>query len=90
MKIAHTRAMVTAILEGSLAHVPTEPHPIFGLHLPTTCPGVPPEVLNPRHTWADKDAYDAQARDLAGRFIENFKQFVGKVDPRVAAAGPKG
>jgi phosphoenolpyruvate carboxykinase (ATP) len=89
MKIAHTRAMVTAILEESLAHVPAEPDPIFGLHIPTTCPGVPAEVLNPRNTWADKDAYDAKARDLARQFVKNFEQFKDQVEARVVEAGPK-
>jgi phosphoenolpyruvate carboxykinase (ATP) len=88
MKIAHTRAMVGAALNGSLREVPTEPDPIFGVHVPVACPGVPPEVLQPRNTWANKDAYDLKARDLARRFVENFKQFSGAVDPAVAAAGP--
>lgn len=89
MKIAHTRAMVTAILDGRLRDVATEAHPIFGLHLPTTCPGVPADVLNPRNTWADKDAYDAKAKDLAKRFVDNFKQFTDKVDASVVTSGPK-
>jgi phosphoenolpyruvate carboxykinase (ATP) len=89
MKISHTRAMVTAILEGSLAHVPTEPDPIFGLHLPVSCPGVPPDVLHPRKTWADEDAYDAKARELAYKFVENFKPFEGKVDAQIVASGPR-
>ena len=88
MKIAYTRAMVRAALNGSLRDVPTESDPIFGVHVPVSCPGVPPEVLKPRNTWVDKDAYDRQARDLALRLIENFKQFVGTVDPKVVAAGP--
>jgi phosphoenolpyruvate carboxykinase (ATP) len=88
MKISHTRAMVTAALNGSLKDVPTDPDPIFGVHVPVACPGVPPEVLMPRNTWADKNAYDAKARDLARRFVENFKQFSDGVDPKVAAAGP--
>jgi phosphoenolpyruvate carboxykinase (ATP) len=88
MKIAHTRAMVRAVLNGSLRDVPTEPDPIFGVHVPVACPGVPPEVLKPRNTWADKEAYDRQARELARRMVENFKQFASVVDPKVAAAGP--
>ncbi len=89
MKIAYTRAMVAAALNGSLADVPTEPDPVFGVHVPVACPGVPPEVLKPRNTWDDKDAYDAKARDLARRFNDNFRQFADAVDPKVAAAGPK-
>jgi phosphoenolpyruvate carboxykinase (ATP) len=90
MAIAHTRAMVTAALDGSLRDVPTEPDPVFGVHVPVACPGVPPELLKPRNTWADKDAYDAKALELAQRFVENFKQFAGTVNPAVVAAGPKG
>ncbi|MBI3242413.1 MAG: phosphoenolpyruvate carboxykinase (ATP) [Chloroflexi bacterium] len=90
MKISYTRAMVTAILDGRLRDVPTETDPIFGLHIPTACPGVPAEVLVPRNTWADKDAYDAKAKDLAHKFVENFQQFVDKVEAGIAASGPRG
>jgi phosphoenolpyruvate carboxykinase (ATP) len=89
IKIAHTRAMVTAILEGKLAHVPTEADPFFGLHIPLVCPGVPPEVLQPRTTWKVPSAYDQHARDLASKFVANFKQFAAKVGPQVTAAGPQ-
>jgi phosphoenolpyruvate carboxykinase (ATP) len=89
MKISHTRAMVSAILDGRLRDVPTKPDPIFGLHIPTTCPGVPNEVLIPRNTWADKEAYDAKAKELANRFVENFKQFSAQVAPEVANSGPR-
>jgi phosphoenolpyruvate carboxykinase (ATP) len=89
MKIAHTRAMINALLGGALATVPTTPDPVFGVHVPGTCPGVPAEVLNPRSTWADKAAYDMRAKDLAQRFAENFKQFADKVDAHIAAAGPR-
>jgi phosphoenolpyruvate carboxykinase (ATP) len=89
IKIAHTRAMVTAILDGRLRDVPTEPDPMFRVHVPTACPGVPPEVLKPRDTWPDKAAYDSMARELAKRFNENFKQFAGAVSPEVGAAGPQ-
>ncbi len=89
MKIAFTRAIVRAILDGSLAKVETAPDPIFGLGIPLSAPGVPARVLKPRNTWADKAAYDAKARDLAARFVENFKQFGDQVDPTITAAGPK-
>ena len=88
MKIAHTRAMVSAVLSDALRDVPTEHDPVFRVHIPVACPGVPPEVLQPRNTWADKAAYDAKARELAKAFAENFKQFAASVDPQVAAAGP--
>lgn len=89
MKIAHTRAMVNAALNGELNDVPTTPDPIFGVAVPSSCPGVPAEVLNPRTTWADKAAYDLQARKLANMFAENFKAFAKDVSPEVAAAGPR-
>ncbi len=89
MKIAYTRAMVHAALEGALNDVPTIPDPIFGIAVPIACSNVPPEVLNPRNTWSDKAAYDAQARKLAGMFVENFKAFAGDVTAEVRAAGPK-
>ena len=89
MKLAHTRAMVDAILDGTLAQVATREDPVFGLQVPESCPEVPPEVLNPRSTWADGDAYDAQARKLAGMFTENFKKFEERVSEGVRKAGPK-
>jgi phosphoenolpyruvate carboxykinase (ATP) len=88
MKIAHTRAMITAALTGQLANVAYEKHPIFNLDMPKTCPGVPETVLNPRNTWSDGAAYDAQAKKLAQMFVENFKTFEGDVAPSVKQAGP--
>jgi phosphoenolpyruvate carboxykinase (ATP) len=89
MKIAHTRAMISAVLEDRLREVATAPDPIFGVHVPVMCPGVPAKVLQPRNTWADPAAYDAQAIDLARRFADNFKQFSGMVAAEVAASGPR-
>jgi phosphoenolpyruvate carboxykinase (ATP) len=89
MKIAHTRAMINAALSGALANVDYRRHPVFNLEMPASCPGVPSDVLDPRSTWADKTAYDAQAKKLAGMFTENFKTFEAQVDPTVVAAGPK-
>ena len=88
MKLAYTRAMVRAILDGSLAGVATSPDPIFGIHVPESCPGVPSEILQPRNTWADKDAYDAQARKLAGMFVDNFEKFQAEAPKEVCEAGP--
>ncbi len=88
MSIAHTRAILRAILEGRLEGVPTDPDPVFGLGIPRECPDVPREVLTPRNTWKDKAAYDAKARELAGRFAENFKAFAAQAGPEIAAAGP--
>lgn len=89
MKIAYTRAMVHAALNGALEDVATLSDPIFGIAVPTTCPDVPSEVLNPRNTWADQAAYDAQARKLAHMFVENFKTFADQVSPDVREAGPR-
>ena len=89
MKIAHTRAMLTAALSGQLDNVQYRKHEIFNLDMPTTCPGVSDIVLDPRSTWPDKSAYDEQAKKLAGMFVENFKAFEKDVDPSVKAAGPK-
>ncbi|HUE80819.1 MAG TPA: phosphoenolpyruvate carboxykinase [Pyrinomonadaceae bacterium] len=89
MKIGHTRAMIRAILNGSLAAVETRPDPIFGINVPVSCPDVPSEVLQPRNTWADKEAYDRQARDLAQRFNGNFKKYESGVSEAVRAVAPK-
>jgi phosphoenolpyruvate carboxykinase (ATP) len=89
MKIAYTRAMINAALDGDLDNVTYETDPIFGLEVPQSCPNVPEEVLNPRNTWEDKAAYDAQAKKLAGMFVENFKQFEDQVTKEVKAATPK-
>jgi phosphoenolpyruvate carboxykinase (ATP) len=87
ISLPHTRALVDAIMTGTLAGVEYVTHPIFGLESPTTCPGVPPEILDPRAAWPDPLAYDTQAQRLAARFVENFQKFEG-VDPAIRAAGP--
>ena len=89
MKIKYTRAMIRAILNGSLAQTETTPDPIFGVNVPVSCPDVPSEVLQPRNTWGDKDAYDRQAADLARRFNENFKKYEAGVSEAVRAVAPK-
>ncbi len=89
MEIAYTRAIVHAALDGVLNNIPTIPEPFFGLSIPTSCPGVPDEVLNPRHTWEDQNAYDDQARKLSGMFSENFKMFEDSVAAEIKQAGPK-
>jgi phosphoenolpyruvate carboxykinase (ATP) len=88
MNLAHTRAMVTAALAGKLDGVETEPDPIFGLHIPVDVPGVPNEVLRPRDTWSSAEAYDVQAKKLAGMFRENFEKFADQVPEGVRNAGP--
>ena len=89
MKIGYTRAMVRAILDGSLRDVAMVEDPIFGVSVPASCPEVPAEVLNPRNTWTDKDAYDETAAKLAAMFQNAFKEFADRVSPEIAAAGPK-
>ena len=89
MSISHTRAMISAALSGQLDNVEYQRHPIFNLEMPTACPGVPKDVLDPRSTWTDKTAYDAQARKLATMFVDNFKTFEGDVDRAVVEAGPR-
>lgn len=88
MKIKYTRAMIRAILNGSLADVETQPDPVFGLNIPTSCPDVPPEVLIPRNTWKDKEAYDQKARHLAQLFNENFKKYADGVSEGVRKVAP--
>ena len=88
MPIDHTRTMVRAALSGALDDVAYETDPIFGVQVPATVPGVPSEILRPRDTWDDKDAYDAKARELAGMFAENFAAYADGVPEGVRAAGP--
>ncbi|RKX23292.1 MAG: phosphoenolpyruvate carboxykinase (ATP) [Candidatus Zixiibacteriota bacterium] len=88
MKIKYTRALLNAALDGSLAKVDYEEDPIFGVQVPTECPGVPKKILKPRNTWKDKEAYDKKAEHLAGLFVENFRQFEDQASEEVKAAGP--
>ncbi|HUP18746.1 MAG TPA: phosphoenolpyruvate carboxykinase (ATP) [Gemmatimonadota bacterium] len=88
MKLRYTRSMVTAALTGELDDVRFHPHPVFGVEVPESVPHVPDEVLDPRSTWADGEAYDAKARELAGRFRENFEKF-DQVPAEIAGAGPR-
>jgi phosphoenolpyruvate carboxykinase (ATP) len=86
MKIAHTRAMLRAALDGKLDTVAFAPDPNFGLLVPASCPDVPETVLNPKNTWSDKAAYDATAKDVARMFEENFKDFEPQVEDSVKKA----
>ena len=87
MSLPHTRALVTAALNGSLANAEFVSEDAFGLSIPVACPGVPSELLHPRNAWADKAAYDKQAASLAGQFEANFKKF--DAPEEIKAAGPK-
>ena len=84
-----TRAIVKAILDGVLKTAEMKQDPIFGVHVPTSCPGVPSELLAPRTTWKDPAAYDQKARDLAAMFEKNFKDEVSDAPAEVKKAGPK-
>lgn len=89
MSIKHTRAMVNAILDGSLEGVETITHPVFQVAVPTSCPNVPAEVLDPRNTWEDKAAYDEKANMLANKFAENFATYADGCTENIRQAGPR-
>ena len=86
--ISHTRAMVSAALNGELENATFTPHPIFKVLVPDAVPGIPADILDPKRTWDDPEAYDLQARELARRFADNFCQFEALARPEIAAAGP--
>ena len=89
IKLAHTRAIVAAALSGKLDKAEFRKDPVFGIEVPRGVPEVPSELLDPRGTWPDPAAYDAQARKLADMFRKNFADFASGVDSRVAEAGPR-
>jgi phosphoenolpyruvate carboxykinase (ATP) len=62
---------------------------VFGVEMPVSCPNVPSEILIPRNTWSDKEAYDQKAKELAGLFINNFKKYADKANDEILAAAPK-
>lgn len=89
MKLSYTRSMITAALEGNLNNVEFEKHPVFGVNIPKVCPGVQPEVLNPRNTWDDKSAYDEKAKYLAGLFVKNFEKYASGVSEEILNSAPE-
>jgi phosphoenolpyruvate carboxykinase (ATP) len=89
MKLSYTRAMVGAALAGELDQVETVTDPVFGLLMPSEVPDVPPEILNPRDTWADGAEYDATAEKLTAMFRENFGRYEAQVPDEVKATGPQ-
>jgi phosphoenolpyruvate carboxykinase (ATP) len=89
MKLSYTRSMITAALEGKLKDVDYEAHPVFGMMMPTSCPDVPADILNPRNTWDDKAAYDEKANQLALQFVKNFEKYASGVSEEILAAAPK-
>jgi phosphoenolpyruvate carboxykinase (ATP) len=89
MSIAHTRAIIDGIHSGALARAETRTDPLFGFQVPTSCPGAPSEILDPRNTWSDKDAYDAASKKLAALFQRNFHQYEDGASPAIKQAGPR-
>jgi phosphoenolpyruvate carboxykinase (ATP) len=89
MKLSYTRAMITAALTGKLDNVTYEKLPVFELAIPTTCEGVPSEILNPRGPWGDKNAYDETANNLATKFVTNFEKYAAETSQDILNAAPK-
>lgn len=89
MKLAYTRAMVTAALNGSFDNIEFKHHDVFNVDYPVSCPGVPDEMLDARGLWADKAAYDEQANKLAKMFENNFSKKYPNMPKNIAEAGPK-
>jgi len=89
ISIKHTRALLNAALSGKLLKVKYATDPVFGFQVPTTCEDVPASVLDPSSSWSDKNVYMQKYRQLASRFIENFKKFEAGCAPEVIKAGPK-
>ncbi|MCA9116635.1 MAG: phosphoenolpyruvate carboxykinase (ATP) [Planctomycetaceae bacterium] len=89
MKLSITRSIIDAIHAGQLDDAPTETDPVFGLEVISQCPNVPAEILIPRNTWSDANAYDQTARRLAGLFHDNFSRNAATASEEIAAAGPQ-
>ena len=89
IKIAHTRAMIRAILNNSLNNVPTRLDPIFNLQVPVSCEGIDQKILDPRSTWRNPSDYDKAALDLASKFSKNFEKFAPDVPREVLESGPR-
>ncbi len=89
ISLKHTRAIIDAIHNGELSAMDYVTDPIFGLHSPKACPGVPGKILQPKGTWSDPQAYDSMAAQLAQKFQDNFKLYADQASPEVIAAGPK-
>ena len=91
IKLNYTRAIIDAIHDGELSDgkVTTRQNKVFGFEVPESCPGVPSELLHPRAAWADKDRYDQLAKELAGKFLDNFKDYESEASQEILAAAPK-
>lgn len=80
--------MIESALKGKLENVSFTKHPVFGLQMPDECENVPSEVLNPRNTWADKEAYDKKAETLATSFKTNFRKYEENANQEILEGGP--
>jgi phosphoenolpyruvate carboxykinase (ATP) len=89
ISIKYTRAILTAALSGALSEVTYTEDPIFGFEVPKHCPGVPDDVLNPAIAWPSESEYKTKYRDLASRFIDNFRKFEDQIDSTIRNSGPK-
>lgn len=83
IRLSYTRAMIRAVLNGSLKDTITQPHPVFGLEMPLSCPGVPSHLLNPANTWTDKALYETESRKLAELFRENYGKKFGEKEKEI-------
>lgn len=88
IKLRYTRSMITAALRGELDQVEFTEHDVFGLQMPTSCPDVPTEILHPRNTWTNKEAYDKKANELAKKFVANFERFADYANEEILSAAP--
>lgn len=88
INIPYTRAMISAVLEGKLGDVTYQRHPVFGVLMPKEVPGVPSEVLDPRNTWAAKNAYDVAANKLAEMFLRNFEKYKNLSSEEILSGAP--
>ena len=88
IKLKYTRAMISAILDGELDKVDYDIHPVFGLHMPKYCPGVPTEILDPMNTWLQKGTYISKAIQLAHSFHINFDKFASQASEEILNGGP--
>ncbi len=88
ISLPHTRELIHTAMGGDLAGSAMEEDPVFGFRIPGSCGNVPSEILKPSQSWQDRDSYAREARKLAGKFIENFKQFENDVPQAVVKSGP--
>lgn len=88
MKLSATRAIINAVLDGSLNTVTYDVHPVLGLSMPTQCPGVISTLLNPRNTWANRTDYDQTVQQLTDKFKTNFLKYEAGVTADIINAGP--